>query len=102
MKSFITSPASPQATATNAAIRNSAACAVLENAATSSSTISPKISMGSMPVCPTLWALMAVVTNVSATTTTLTSGDTPSPKQSAKAAAATNNAASPAREREDP
>ena len=52
--------------------------------------------MGSMPVWPTLWALMAQVTNASSTTMTLGSAPSPSAKHKSNATAATASAASPA------
>ena len=56
----------------------------------------PKISMGSMPVWPTLCALMAQVTNASSTTMTLGTAPSPSAKHASSATAATASAASPA------
>ena len=86
-RSFTTSPASPHATATTPATKNSCTCGTSAAAATARSTMSPKISMGSMPVCPTLCALMAVATQASSTTTTAGTGPSPSPKHSASATA---------------
>lgn len=96
LKSLITSPARPQVTATIPATKNSLTGAVSEMTATMSSTIRPKISMGSMPVLPTDCALMMVVTNESSTITTATSGESPRPRQMTSAAAATMSARMPA------
>ena len=47
--------------------------------------MSPKISIGSMPVCPTDCALMIVVTKARRTTTTATTGPSPSPMHTSSA-----------------
>ena len=56
----------------------------------------PKISIGSMPVWPTDWALMMAVTNEKATMRTAGTGPRPSTKQITSAAAATRRARKPA------
>ncbi len=101
-KSFITSPASPHATATMPATKKSCTCGTLDTAATAKSTMRPNISMGSMPVWPTLCALMAVATKASSTTMTAGTGPSCRPKQTMSATAATASAASPAVRRKLP
>ena len=96
LKSFITSPARPQATATTPAMKKSCTSRTCANAETSSSTMRPKISMGSMPVCPHDCALMAVVTKARSTTTTLTTGGSPSPMHMRTTMAAASTANVPA------
>ena len=78
------------------ATKNSCTWVADENAATNSSTMRPKISMGSMPDWPTDWALITAVTNASRTTATATTGPRPSAKQTTSAAEAAMRASTPA------
>ena len=63
----MTSPARPQATATSAATKKSWSEDTSATKATRNKAIKPNISMGSMLVCPTDWALMAQATNAQMT-----------------------------------
>ena len=78
------------------ATKNSLTWSDSPRAATTSSTMRPKISMGSMPVWPTDCALMMVVTKESATTTAQTAGESPMPRQASSPAVAVSRPSAPA------
>jgi len=63
LKSFMTSPTRPQATATIAATKNASVCPILDTALVAISTMMPKISMGLIPDWPTHCEDMAVASH---------------------------------------